>query len=443
MKSSLHRYVAVFTTVFWLWALASCARAPIPTSDTPTPTRTPVPSSTSTVAPTFAPTASLSVTAGPTATSRPTRAAVLPAWLRTPIAYRRNARAILIEADKRTTGNLHSDAHVPLFRLYADGLVVAAGRPASLSTGLDAVVLTGYLQEAEIQDLLAFITESGFFKLDPLYQPRLSIPEPASAWITVYLDEAKTVRVVAPDSPAVPQAFRDAFDEILESVPAGATAFVPTEGHLLAIAAGPASSIADKNVIVEWPAGSGVSLADATDGTMVAGSSYARLVPVVAEAGPSTLYREGDRAYRVRLRPALPRASFLTDWLRAILEAPREFNGRTFDIVGYFRGANLLKEAPGSPPVTRSDWVIADDSGAMYVTGARPGLDVHSREDIWEIVRLRATVVYVRLGTSYLEARQVRVLSGGQGTRVSPAEASPAATRLQPGGTPTPVSLAP
>lgn len=29
----------------------------------------------------------------------------------------------------------------------------------------------------------------------------------------------------------------------------------------------------------------------------------------------------------------------------------------------------------GSPPVTRSDWVIADETGWIYVTGRYPGLD--------------------------------------------------------------------
>jgi hypothetical protein len=108
----------------------------------------------------------------------------------------------------------------------------------------------------------------------------------------------------------------------------------------------------------------------------------------------------------------VPRAVHLTDWVGIILDAPREFDGRVFDLVGYFRGWNVFGEASGSPPVTRSDWVIADGTGAMYVTGAAPqGLASSSRADAWSVVRLTARVVYVRLGTSYLEARRVQVLS--------------------------------
>jgi hypothetical protein len=41
--------------------------------------------------------------------------------------------------------------------------------------------------------------------------------------------------------------------------------------------------------------------------------------------------------------------------------------GRTVTIVGYYRGWDLLGEANQPPPVTRSDWVIKDKSGALYI----------------------------------------------------------------------------
>lgn len=47
----------------------------------------------------------------------------------------------------------------------------------------------------------------------------------------------------------------------------------------------------------------------------------------------------------------------------------------------------------------------------MFVTGPVPsGLESLSRADAWSIVRLRAAVVYVRSGTSYLEARRVETV---------------------------------
>jgi hypothetical protein len=145
-----------------------------------------------------------------------------------------------------------------------------------------------------------------------------------------------------------------------------------------------------------------------------------------ADKPTAILFREGDRAYRARFEPRLPRAVYLSDSLGMILNAPREFDGRIFDIVGYYRGWNLYGEARGNP-VTRNDWIIADDGGAMYVTGASVrGLDPGSRSDAWTAVRLTAKVVYVRLGTSYLEARRVENLTPE--TPTPPAQASPAAT---------------
>jgi hypothetical protein len=41
--------------------------------------------------------------------------------------------------------------------------------------------------------------------------------------------------------------------------------------------------------------------------------------------------------------------------------------GKEVTIIGYYRGWDLLREVNLPPPVTRSDWVIADKSGAIYV----------------------------------------------------------------------------
>jgi hypothetical protein len=146
----------------------------------------------------------------------------------------------------------------------------------------------------------------------------------------------------------------------------------------------------------------------------------------------------------VRFSPNLPRAAHLTDWVGTILNAPREFDGRAFDIVGYFRGWNLYGEARGNPPVSRSDWVIADASGAIYVTGAPPrGLDSSSRADAWTLIRLRGIVNYVRLGTSHLEVRRVDILSSDTPTSTpNPTSTStPGATRPVPSRTATPAPL--
>ncbi len=437
--------VSVTLIILALASVVACARMPVPTSDA---TLTPEPSSTMTRAArsatpatpllkpdvgTATPSAiplpneahfAVSPIAGSRATAKCTPTPVL-----TPIAYDRNPRAILVEAD--ISGGLERTprgAHVPLFRLYGDGFVVFAGEPADLSTGLDAVAKTGTLDERVIQQILAFVRDTGFYNLGPLYQP---VPLPAdlpTARITVNLDKAKTVRVYAPGMGDRPAAFYEVFNYLVKCTSTLSDVFTPGEGYLVAVPAGAVSDFRSKDVLAEWPPNIGVRLADATDGTMVRSTGYASVVALIAQTFPDTLYREGDRVYRVEFHPQLPRAVYQTDWVGAILEAPREFEGRTFDIVGYFRGANLLGEAAGNPPVTRSDWVIADETGAVYVTGGLPpGLDPHSRSDIWSLVRVRGVVVYVRLGTSHLAARQVQVLS-----RSAPTETPVVAATVTP-----------
>jgi hypothetical protein len=80
------------------------------------------------------------------------------------------------------------------------------------------------------------------------------------------------------------------------------------------------------------------------------------------------------------------------------------------EIIGYFRGWDLLDEVGSPSPVTRSDWVIVDNSGATYVTGLMPeGLDPSSPEDTTQLIRLLATVRV--LGDQvFLEAQSVELL---------------------------------
>jgi hypothetical protein len=101
----------------------------------------------------------------------------------------------------------------------------------------------------------------------------------------------------------------------------------------------------------------------------------------------------------------------LSDLVATILSQPDSYLGQQVEIVGYFRGWNLLKEVKGSSPVTRSDWVIADQSGAIYVTGIiPPNLDPASLQDMDKLVRLVATVGQNQNGV-YLQAVSVEVIS--------------------------------
>jgi hypothetical protein len=100
----------------------------------------------------------------------------------------------------------------------------------------------------------------------------------------------------------------------------------------------------------------------------------------------------------------------LSNIIGDIIKSPGEFDGKTVEIVGYFRGWDLLDEAGGSPPVTRSDWVIADNSGAIYVTGMLPqDLDPASQKQVWTVIRLAATVARIQSDV-YLEAQSVDLI---------------------------------
>lgn len=445
MKRSLGLYLAV------LVALSACGRAPVPTleqatftplplpsvtyayparTETPTATFTPQDTPTSEVTPTMLPT----LTSIPTRTSIPTVAANV-----TPVAYDRNPRAILIEADMLNAASaVPREAHVPTWRLYADGLVVSAEQQAPLSSGLDASVRTGHLSDGEIQSLLAYLRTAGFFDLNAYYAPRPTPPNLPTARITVYLTKTQSVSVYGPGYPGTPPKFLDAFTRLTQTVPSDAKPFAATDGYLVSTPAGSANDLRNSGDLLEWTATTGIRLADAVDGVSVASSTFTNVAALVGKAYPNTLFREGTNAYRVRFVPNLPRSVYLSDWVGTILDGTREFEGRVFDITGYFRGANLLGEARGSSR-TKNDWVITDASGAMWVSGALPpGVDLAARGDAWAVVRLRAALVYVRNGTSYLEVRRVDTLTPGAVPTATPTTATTrAAATVLPQATPT------
>ena len=104
----------------------------------------------------------------------------------------------------------------------------------------------------------------------------------------------------------------------------------------------------------------------------------------------------------------LPSSELLSSIIASIMAKPNQYAGKDVEILGYYRGWNLLAEAQNGPPVTRSDWVIANLSGAMYVTGPGPqNLDPSSKKDIWVVIRVLATVEHDPNGRPYLVARKL------------------------------------
>ncbi|HUW96258.1 MAG TPA: hypothetical protein VMW58_10770 [Anaerolineae bacterium] len=106
-----------------------------------------------------------------------------------------------------------------------------------------------------------------------------------------------------------------------------------------------------------------------------------------------------------------------------ILAEPDEYVGREVTVVGYYRGWDLLGEVGTGPPVTRSDWVIADSTGTIYVAGQHSfdqglGLDPISVEDTKWLLWLVGGVRVSQRGQPYIEPHQVEIV-GGTGPRTA------------------------
>ncbi len=108
-------------------------------------------------------------------------------------------------------------------------------------------------------------------------------------------------------------------------------------------------------------------------------------------------------------------AASLTQIIRDIVVDPKGFEGSTVTLVGYYRGWDLLGEVGSGPPVTRSDWVIRDGGGAIYV---RAGLAVEgdiplnpgSKEDTERVLRVTGIVRVTGDGRPYIEPQRIELL---------------------------------
>ena len=54
---------------------------------------------------------------------------------------------------------------------------------------------------------------------------------------------------------------------------------------------------------------------------------------------------------------------------------PKMYEDKVVTIEGTYQGWSSGYPGGGVPPVSRSDWLVKDDTGWIYVTGKRPGLD--------------------------------------------------------------------
>ena len=119
-------------------------------------------------------------------------------------------------------------------------------------------------------------------------------------------------------------------------------------------------------------------------------------------------------AYRLNL--IVSRLPQLTSVLESVLADPLSFEGQGITIIGYYRGWDLLHEVNMSPPVTRSDWVIKDATGAIYVSANSEaklpdGLHPDSLQDIDTVLNVKGVVRVTNGGQPYMEAVSIERIS--------------------------------
>jgi len=84
---------------------------------------------------------------------------------------------------------------------------------------------------------------------------------------------------------------------------------------------------------------------------------------------------------------------------------PTVYEEKTVTIKGEYRGWQAEGEGYG-PPVTRSDWIIKDDTGWIYVTGRSPRLD--PIEDIGTHLFVVGTVE-IKNSNVYIQAQDIKI----------------------------------
>jgi hypothetical protein len=111
----------------------------------------------------------------------------------------------------------------------------------------------------------------------------------------------------------------------------------------------------------------------------------------------------------------VPTLSQLTDLIGSINADPEVFEGQTVEIIGFFRGWDLENDVNAGPPVSRSDWVITDNTGGIYVhskirSDQLSGLDPSSLVDSKVMLHLFGNVLISEKGLPYLELIDVMIV---------------------------------
>jgi hypothetical protein len=118
-------------------------------------------------------------------------------------------------------------------------------------------------------------------------------------------------------------------------------------------------------------------------------------------------------AYRLHL--LISKLPELTSIVGSVVAEPFTFNGEHITVVGYYRGWDLLHEVNTGPPVTRSDWIIKDLTGAIYISAESEPVvpeELHPNliQDTGIVLRVRGTVRVTKEGQPYIKPESIECL---------------------------------
>jgi hypothetical protein len=125
---------------------------------------------------------------------------------------------------------------------------------------------------------------------------------------------------------------------------------------------------------------------------------------------PETGKQIAKDTYRLHL--IINKLPELTEIISSIIAEPFAFEGENITIVGYYCGWDLLHEANTPPPVTRSDWVIKDSTGAIYISAhseakVPEGLSPDLLQDTDIVLKVNGIVRVNEEEQAYIEAKSV------------------------------------
>lgn len=118
---------------------------------------------------------------------------------------------------------------------------------------------------------------------------------------------------------------------------------------------------------------------------------------------PPGTVTDSDTGPRPTPIPAPPPGEGFSRLAGTIVKRPQWYEGQQVTLVGYFRGQDLVDKVVLDAPTDRfRDWVIEDDTGAVYVSYQKLLPFPPTSHEIWRIVRVSGKVVVHDNGTPYI-----------------------------------------